>query len=81
MRDLLAEVGDGIVAVDRRTLPAAVAELLAGRRLVDARPILRAARLVKTPREIELLRGAAAAADAGHQALLELAQPGANSSR
>ena len=78
VRDVLAEVGDGIVAVDRRTLPAAVAELLGGRRLVDARPILRAARLVKTQREIELLRGAAAAADAGHEALLELAQPGAN---
>jgi Xaa-Pro dipeptidase len=78
VRDLLAEAGDGIVAVDRRTLPAAVAELLAGRRLVDARPIVRAARLVKTPHEIELLRGAAAAADAGHEALLELAQPGAN---
>jgi Xaa-Pro dipeptidase len=78
VRDALAELGDGVVAVDRRTLPAAVADLLAGRRLVDARPIVRDARLVKTPREIELLRGAAAAADAGHEALLELAQPGAN---
>jgi Xaa-Pro dipeptidase len=55
-----------------------VSERLADRPLVDARPILRQARLVKTPREIELLRAAAAAADAGHEALLELAQPGAN---
>jgi Xaa-Pro dipeptidase len=78
VRDMLSEVGDGVLAVDRRTLPAAVAELIAGRRLVDARPILRQARLVKTPREVELLRGAAASADAGHEALLELAQPGAN---
>jgi Xaa-Pro aminopeptidase len=33
---------------------------------------------VKTAREIELLRAAAAAADAGHEALLELAEPGRN---
>jgi Xaa-Pro dipeptidase len=78
VRDALADVGDGVLAVDRRTLPAAVADLLAGRRVVDVRPIVREARLVKTPREIELLRAAAAAADAGHEALLELAQPGAN---
>ena len=78
VHDALAEVGDGVLAVDRRTLPVAVTELLGERRLVDARPILREARLVKTPREIELLRGAAAAADAGHEALLELAQPGTN---
>jgi Xaa-Pro aminopeptidase len=67
-----------VLAVDRRTLPAAAADLVDGRRLVDARPILRSARLIKTPRELELLRGAIAAADAGHQALLELARPGAN---
>jgi Xaa-Pro aminopeptidase len=78
VRGALAEVGDGVLAVDRRTLPAAAAELLVERRLVDARPMLREARLVKTSREIELLRAAAAAADAGHEALLELAQPDAN---
>lgn len=78
VREALAEVGDGVLAVDRRTLPAAVADLLAERQLVDARPIVREARLVKTPLEIELLRAAAAVADAGHEALLELAQPGAN---
>jgi Xaa-Pro aminopeptidase len=78
VREALAEIGGGRLAIDRRTLPAAVAELLAGRPLLDARPMLRQARLVKTPREIELLRSAAAAVDAGHEALLELAQPGAN---
>jgi Xaa-Pro aminopeptidase len=78
VRAALGEVGDGVLAIDRRTLPAAVADLLADRQLADARPILRQARLVKTPREIDLLRGAVAAADAGHEALLELAQPGAN---
>jgi Xaa-Pro aminopeptidase len=78
VRGLLADVGEGRLAVDRRTLPAALTDLLEGRALVDARPIMREARLIKTPREIELLRGAAAAVDAGHEALLELAQPGAN---
>jgi Xaa-Pro dipeptidase len=78
VRDALTKLRDGVLAVDRRTLPAAVTEVLAGRRLVDARPILREARLVKTAREIALLRDAAGAVDAGHQALLELAQPGTN---
>lgn len=69
---------NGVIAVDMRTLPAAVVPLLEERRVADARPILRDARLVKTAREIDLVRGAAAAADAGHEALLELAQPGRN---
>jgi Xaa-Pro dipeptidase len=76
-------IGPGArIAVDEATLPAEVAGLLAGlvpdAPLVDAAPITRRARLVKTPSEIELLRRAAAAADAGHEALLELAAPGRN---
>lgn len=74
--------GGSAIAVDQATLPAEVRELLAemlpDARLVDAAPLSRQARLIKTDREIELLRRAAAAADAGHEALLELAAPGRN---
>jgi Xaa-Pro aminopeptidase len=66
------------IAVDAATLPLAVARLLEGERLGDVRPIMRAARLVKTPREIDLIRRAVGAADEGQTALLELARPGAN---
>ncbi|MDQ3894178.1 MAG: Xaa-Pro peptidase family protein [Actinomycetota bacterium] len=69
------------LAVDAATLPAAVAEFLdseLGSPLIDLAPIIRAARLIKTPREIELLRAAVAAADAGQAALLDLARPGSN---
>jgi Xaa-Pro dipeptidase len=78
VRAALSELDGAVLAVDRRTLPAAAADLLAGRQVIDARPLMRAARLVKTPREIELLRGAVAAADAGHDALLDAARPGEN---
>jgi Xaa-Pro aminopeptidase len=78
VRAALAELDGAVLAVDRRTLPAAAADLLGDHRLVDARPVMRAARLIKTAREIELLRSAIAAADAGHEALLEFARPGAN---
>jgi len=78
VRRAVATSKDGVLAVDRRTLPAAAADVLAGRTLTDARPILRAARWIKTPREIEKLREAAAVVDAGHEALLELARPGRN---
>jgi Xaa-Pro dipeptidase len=81
LRSLGIKAGQRI-AVDEATLPAEVggllAELLPDAPLVDAAPITRRARLVKTAPEIELLRGAAAAADAGHEALLELAAPGRN---
>jgi Xaa-Pro aminopeptidase len=42
--------------------------------LVEASPALHAARKIKTPREIELLRRAAAIADIGHNTLAELCQ-------
>jgi Xaa-Pro aminopeptidase len=69
------------LAVYAATLPAAVADLLHsdfGSPLIDLSPITRAARVIKTPREIELLRRAVAAADAGQDALLDLVQPGSN---
>ena len=67
-----------VVAVDHSSLPAAVLELLAGTELRDLRPVVREARWTKTPGELELLRAAVAAADAGQEALLELATPGRN---
>ena len=73
-----AVAADGVVAVDDATVPLAVAKVLEGRKLIDARPIVQQARLVKSEREIELIRRAVAAADEGQSALLELAQPGAN---
>ncbi len=77
-----AGLGDGTLALDRRTLPASVAELLRTRfsatPLVDGTGISAAARRIKTPRELELVRRAVAAVDAGQEALLELARPGAN---
>lgn len=86
LRQALASVGlrgsGATLAVDESTLPAAVTELMRAEfdslELADARPATREARLVKTPREVELLRGAVAAADAGQEALLELAAPGRN---
>jgi Xaa-Pro dipeptidase len=72
----------GRIAVDEASLPveagALLAELLPDAPRVDAAAITRRARLVKTEPEVELLRRAAAAADAGHAALLELAAPGRN---
>ena len=78
VRAALGTVDGSALAADLRTLPAVLTDVLAGRRVIDARPILRRARLVKTPHEIGLLRAAAAAADAGQEALLALAQPGTN---
>jgi Xaa-Pro aminopeptidase len=66
------------VAVDPSSLPAEVQSALGDRQLDDVRPATRAARLIKTPREIELLRIAAAVCDAGHEALLQVAAPGRN---
>jgi len=78
VRRAVATVNGGVLAVDRRTLPAAAADVLDGRTLADAGPILREARRIKTPREIDKLREAAAVVDAGHDALFELARPGRN---
>jgi len=77
----LATVGarDGAkVAVDPSSLPAEVRSELGDREVVDVRPATRSARLIKTPREIELLRAAAAVCDAGHEELMRVAAPGRN---
>jgi Xaa-Pro aminopeptidase len=66
------------VAVDPSSLPAEVRAELDGGPVVDVRPATREARLIKTEREIALLRTAAAVCDAGHEALLELASAGCN---
>ncbi|MBA2476704.1 MAG: aminopeptidase P family protein [Actinobacteria bacterium] len=78
VRSTVAALRGDVLALDRRTLPAAAAEVLEGFRTVDARPILRSARLIKTPHEIELLREAVVAADAGQEALRTLARTGRN---
>src|SRR5438309_11752492 len=44
VRRAVATVNGGVLAVDRRTLPASAADVLDGRTLADARPILREAR-------------------------------------
>lgn len=54
-----------------------LAALAPAARIVDATPAVEEARRVKTPREVELLRGAVAVADAGQQRLLELARDAA----
>jgi Xaa-Pro aminopeptidase len=66
------------LAVDPSSLPAEVQASLGDRPFVDVRPATRAARLLKTPREVDLLRAAAAVCDVGHEALMELAAPGRN---
>src|SRR5262245_1386692 len=66
------------LGVEFRTLPHAVGALLADEfprlRLVDAGPALIEARMVKTAREIELLRRAVQVGDIGHRTLAELAR-------
>lgn len=66
------------LGVEYRYLPAAVHALLAEEfprlRLVDAEGALQQARLIKTEREIALLRRASQVADVGHRTLAELAQ-------
>ncbi len=64
------------LGVELRHLPHGVAALLAAEfpqlRLADAGPALTQARMIKTAREIGLLRRAAQVADIGHRALAEL---------
>lgn len=64
------------LGVEFRHLPYSVAALLAAEfpqlRLADAGPALEQARMIKTAREIGLLRRAAQVADIGHRALAEL---------
>lgn len=85
VRGALKEVGtrDGAtIAIDETTLPSElrsfIVDLLPAAATVDARPITRAARMIKTEDEIALLRGAAAAADAGHETLMAVAAAGRN---
>jgi Xaa-Pro aminopeptidase len=70
------------LGIEPRSLPAMVAAHLADRypQLVirDATTAVARARLVKTPRQIALLRFAARAADAGQRALLAQARSGAS---
>jgi Xaa-Pro dipeptidase len=68
----------GSIALDPSWTPVEVQETLDGRPVVDVRSAVRRARLLKTEREIELLRNAARVCDAGHDGLLELAAPGRN---
>jgi Xaa-Pro aminopeptidase len=68
----------GTIALDPSWTPVEVREALDDRTVIDVRPAVRRARLLKTAREIELLRNAAAICDAGHEGLLELAAPGRN---
>jgi Xaa-Pro aminopeptidase len=77
----LRELGtrpDGAVAIDPSWTPVEVQQTLVGHSILDVRPAARRARLVKTDREIDLLRRAARVCDAGHEALLERATAGRN---
>jgi Xaa-Pro aminopeptidase len=68
----------GTLGVEFRSLPFAVGALLADEfprlRLVDVAGAMQQARLIKTEREIGLLRHASHVADVGHRTLAELAQ-------
>jgi Xaa-Pro aminopeptidase len=82
VRGVLAEAGlanvAGTLGVEYRYLPFAVAALLADEfprlRLVDVEGAMQQARLIKTEREIGLLRRASHVADVGHRTLAELCQ-------
>lgn len=66
--------GKATVAVEEKSLPVAALRLIErefpGVTLVDAGPVLEAARLIKTPRELDLLRAVAEVNKAGHTELL-----------
>lgn len=70
--------GSGTLAVEGRSLPQAVAGLLANRLdawiVVDAEAPLQRARSIKTPRELELLRRASAISDVAQDTLTELSR-------
>ena len=73
----------GVLGIEPSALPYGAAEYIALHfptvKLVDVTPALESARLIKTQREIALLRRAAALGDVGQMALAELAQtPGRN---
>src|SRR5918911_799544 len=68
--------GAAVLGVEFRSLPHAISALLRAEfrniTLVDAGPALQQARMIKTEREIELLRRAVRIGDIGHIALAEL---------
>lgn len=70
--------GRGTLGVEYRYLPFAVGALLADEfprlRLVDVEGAMQQARMIKTQREIGLLRRASHVADVGHRTLAELCQ-------
>jgi Xaa-Pro aminopeptidase len=70
------------LGIEPRTLPSVALTFLAERYpkilIHDATAAIRRARMIKTPREIALLRRAAAAADAAQEALLSHSRPGVN---
>ena len=76
LRQVGLENGAAVLGVEFRSMPHVVGALLAAEfpnvRLVDAGPALQQARMIKTKREIELLRRAVRIGDIGHQALAEL---------
>jgi Xaa-Pro aminopeptidase len=82
IREALRQAGlgnaDATLGVEFRALPHAIGELLATEfprlRLADAGPALQAARMIKTGREIGLLRRAVEIGDIGHRTLAELAR-------
>ncbi len=77
LRDLGISGGD-TVAIDPSWTPVDVEQTLAGRPVVDLRPAVRRARLLKTEREIALLKDAARVCDAGHEAMVAGATTGRN---
>jgi Xaa-Pro aminopeptidase len=73
-----AELGlteNSVAAVDPVSLPFAVRNALPGS-VVDGRPAVRSARLIKSDREIDLLSRAAEAADAAQDAIAQSLQAG-----
>jgi Xaa-Pro aminopeptidase len=80
IREALLQAGLGQsgarLGVEFRTMPHAISALLAAEfpqlQLIDAGSALQHARMIKTAREIGLLRRAAGICDIGHQALAEL---------
>src|SRR5579864_8246846 len=76
-RSLVATVGDygGRLAIDEYPSLAVRVEL-AGREPVDAGPLLRAAKFVKTPQEIELIRRAQRLNEQAMDHVLPLVRPG-----
>jgi Xaa-Pro dipeptidase len=76
-RDAVLEVlPQGALAAELASLPGDLVRALAGRELRDVRTELQNARAVKDGDELEALRAAIRAADAGQEAARELAAPG-----